>query len=249
MTQYSLPSNISLPGLAMPPAPKRHAPGEFDLVPRTVWPTHLFTRKWAEHDREVDGIIAHFMELKARETEQIASRVAVGSKSEDGLFESKMDLFEVSQHPGVQKLHKFLEETIQRVVAGMNGNQVPADRIDVAFRDSWFHITNDGGFHDAHYHGGCSWCGIYYVRAGDVPTSQPKHAGNGINRFYSPISVGGSYDDYGNKYLNNNLIDFPPRDGTVIIFPAYVQHSALAYRGSVDRIVVAFNTTSKVRQA
>jgi hypothetical protein len=50
---------------------------------------------------------------------------------------------------------------VQQAVAHVNGSQLDPSRIRVEIRDSWFHITNSGGFHDAHTHGGCSWCGIY----------------------------------------------------------------------------------------
>jgi uncharacterized protein (TIGR02466 family) len=129
-------------------------------------------------------------------------------------------------------------------VSHVNGGKAEPSRIEVEIPDSWYHITNDGGFHDAHYHGGCSWCGIYYVRLGDSGQKSGKGAPNGGSRFYSPHCGGGIYKDYGNKYLDSAYADPPVSDGTLLLFPAYLLHSGLPYRGEQDRIVIAFNSRS-----
>ncbi len=226
------------------PAPGAPVRDPYALQPRPMWPSLLFTRQWQDSAANLPAIAQHFEALRARETANIASGVATAAKPEHGLFESKMDLFETTQHTQLQSLIAFCEDSVRQVVWAVNGRQVDPARIRVKFEDSWFHITNNGGFHDAHYHGGCSWCGIFYVRAGDVPTSQPTFAGNGINRFYSPFVTGAMHRDYGNQYLSHNLQDVPPRDGLLVLFPAYLLHSAMPYSGSQDRIVIAFNTSS-----
>jgi len=118
--------------------------------------------------------------------------------------------------------------------------------VRVEFPDSWSHITNDGGFHDAHYHGNCSWCGIYYVQSGDSRGTSASGVGNGISRFYSPIGTGALLNDYGNAYLTSNRIDITPVDGLLFLFPAYLLHSGLPYTGGEDRILIAFNSRSEL---
>ena len=112
--------------------------------------------------------------------------------------------------------------------------------------DSWYHITNAGGFHDAHFHHGCSWCGIYYVRVGDSGTRPSGGAPNGGSRFYCPLTCGGQYRDFGNRYLGGTL-DMPVEDGLLVIFPSFLLHSGLPYQGAQDRIVIAFNARVHVR--
>jgi uncharacterized protein (TIGR02466 family) len=220
------------------------APGEFELVPRDFWPTTMFVRRYRDHARDAASIIAHLYELKAAETRNIASGVAPTMKSKDGLFESRFDLFETTQHEGLKALVAFIESSVRRAVWHINGRQVELDRIRVKFLDSWFHITNHSGFHDAHYHGGCSWCGVYYLQISDVPQERPDHAPNGVNRFYSPRGSGGRLDDYGNQYLAGASVDVPPVPGTLVLFPAYLLHSGLPYKGEKDRVILSFNSTS-----
>ncbi|MDX2131222.1 MAG: putative 2OG-Fe(II) oxygenase [Planctomycetota bacterium] len=238
------------PGLtfASPAAPTTGfyggAPGEFELTPRTYWPTTIFSRKYRDHARDAAGIIEHLYEIKAGETKNIASDIAVSMKSKDGLFESKFDLFEKSTHEGLRRLVAFIESSVRRAVWHVNGRTEDPARIKVTFLDSWFHITNGGGFHDAHYHGGCSWCGVYYLQISDVPSDLPDHAPNGVNRFYAPRGCGALLSDYGNHYLAAGHLDVPPTPGTLVLFPAFLLHSGLPYRGEKDRVILSFNSTS-----
>lgn len=219
-------------------------PGEFELTPRNYWATTIFSRKYKDHDRDAAGIIQHLYDIKAGETKNIASDVAPSLKSKEGLFESKFDLFEKSTHPGLRQLIAFIESCVKRAVWHVNGREVDINRIKVHFSDSWFHITNNSGFHDAHYHGGCSWCGVYYLQMSDFPTDASSHAPNGVNRFYSPRGSGAKHSDYGNHYLGAAHLDVPPMPGTLVLFPAYLLHSGLPYKGEKDRVILSFNSTS-----
>jgi uncharacterized protein (TIGR02466 family) len=213
----------------------------FDVTQRQFWATPFYQRAWRDHPTEAAGIIAHLYDLKGRATARIASGVARGAKSAAGLFESDFNLF-ASDHPGLARLVAFVAETVRAAAAHANGSRVDPDRLRVEFPDSWFHVTNGGGFHDAHYHGGCSWCGIYYLQAGDSGPAAGGGAPNGGNRFYSPLAAGGGYKDYGNQYLATTSMDPPVRDGLLILFPSYLLHSALPYTGARDRIVISFNS-------
>jgi uncharacterized protein (TIGR02466 family) len=216
-------------------------PPSYDLKPIQFWATPFYQRYWRDHLVEAPGIIAHLYELKSRETARIASGVAPAAKSATGLFESNFDLF-ANPHPGLAKLVAFADDTVRAAVAHVNGPQVDPARLKVTFPDSWFHVTNGGGFHDAHHHGNCSWCGIYYLQAGESGRGAERSAPNGGNRFYSPLAAGGSYRDFGNRYLDVSYVDPPPRDGLLILFPSYLLHSGLPYRGEHDRIVISFNS-------
>jgi uncharacterized protein (TIGR02466 family) len=131
---------------------------------------------------------------------------------------------------------------VRSAAAHDNGSRVDPERLHVTFPDSWFHVTNDGGFHNAHFHGGCSWCGIYYLLAGESGGGADRSAPNGGNRFYSPLAAGGGYRDYGNEYPSTTSVDPPPRDGLLILFPSDLLHSGLPYRRSKDRIVISFDS-------
>jgi uncharacterized protein (TIGR02466 family) len=216
-------------------------PDPAELIVKQFWPTSFYQRAWPEHAAEAPAIIDYLYGIRANATTPIASGVAPAAKSGQGLFESGFDLF-AGSHPGLDRLKAFIGQSVQMGAAHANGATVDHRRLRVSVVDSWFHITNDGGFHDAHYHGGCSWCGIYYLQAGDSGRTAAGGAPNGGNRFYSPFPTGGGCKDFGNSYLDLSYVDPPARDGLLILFPSFLLHSALPYRGQKDRIVISFNS-------
>ena len=208
------------------------------------WPTQFFVRHWGQHEANASSIIEYLYQLQDKQRQNIASGVAPKAKSSAGLFEGEFDLFE-HQQAGLQRLRTFIVSTIQQVVGKLNGQTVLPQQINVKIIDAWYHITNDGGFHDAHGHDQCSWCGIYYLQLGESGIVS-QGAPNGANRFYTPLGSGGNYLDYGNQYLMGTYIDPPIKEGMLLLFPSFLWHSALPYSGDKDRIVIAFNSQSTI---
>jgi uncharacterized protein (TIGR02466 family) len=197
----------------------------------------FFHRRWEEHPREAPGILDFLYQLRAGQPAPIASGVAVRAKSGDGLYESGFDLF-TRPHPGLGKLAGFIGQSLAAAVSHADGGRVRPQDLELAVVESWFHITNRGGFHDAHLHPNCSWCGVYYLQVGDSGAARGGGAPNGGTRFYTPLNLG--YRDSGNAYLIEEL-DAPVEDGMLILFPSYLRHSGLPYLGEKDRVVIAFN--------
>lgn len=217
----------------------------YDLSGTQVWPTMFFTRRWNLHSPEGPKLLAFLKRLQAEQLDLIDSGIAVGAKSGHGLYESNLDLFS-HQEESLYKLIKFIEVTLALAVCVANNQHAKPQDVQIDFVDSWYHITNEGGFHDAHVHHGCSWCGIFYLELGQSGHRNGKSAPNGGSRFYCPFNLGGNYRDLGNKYLSAS-IDPPMENGLLLLFPSYLMHSALPYRGDKDRVVIAFNAQAHFR--
>jgi hypothetical protein len=211
----------------------------FALSGIQAWPTMFFTRLWNLHSDEREQILGLVERLKQTQGRRIDSEVAVGSKSAQGLHESKFDLFS-EQQESLQRLVRFIDASLKLAVCIANHTNLLPDCIQVRFVDSWYHVANEGGFHDAHVHHGCSWCGIYYLQIGESGQQPDRSAPLGGSRFYCPFNLGGGYRDFGNAYLSPS-IDPCIEDGMLLLFPSYLLHSGLPYRGEKDRIVIAFN--------
>lgn len=220
----------------------------FALSSRRAWPTTFYFRAWREHSRFAPEIIDFLLQLRAGQSTNLASGIATTSKSAHGLAEGDFDLFQ-RRHEGLDALKSFIDETLRQAVSHVNGSTTPPSEIQVEFAYNWYHVTNDGGNHDAHDHRSCSWCGIDYLRSGDASSTIELGAGSGVNRLYSPIAIGGGYGDFGASYLSSNRIDITPTDGLLFIFPSYLLHSALAYRGTIDRVIVSFNARLTTRSS
>lgn len=214
-----------------------------------AWPSTMFLCQWSEYEARAPGLKALVRAQAATFKRNIESGIAGSAKPAEGLVESPLQFFNSSDDPDLKALVGWIRTTIVAVVGKMNNNAVPVERLNVRFNESWFHITNDGGFHDAHTHGNCSWCGIFYLEPGEaaeVLADGADTAPNGVNRFYAPFSGGGILRDYGNAYLGRSYVDVQPMAGRMVVFPAFLLHSALPYRGATDRIIISFNSQTNV---
>ena len=212
---------------------------------KSLWASHIYCFKDEKYSSKKDELIAHVYDLKNQ-----GKTSGVADIAKKNLFESKFDFFN-SDLQVVQELKSFCEESLMSVVKDVNKyednymNQLVPD-----LRESWTHITNNNGYHDAHKHLNTSWGGIYYVdvgECGEVADEDGISRMNGTNRFYSPIQY--FCLDPSMQYLRHDAADISPEDGVLVIFPAYLLHSATPYSGKRDRIVISFNSVINQRSS
>jgi len=201
-----------------------------------AWASALFTTEIPVDDSFRENLKAIILREAALQDTPIQSEVAVAAKH--GLKESPLNFLELDDEP-VQQLKAFIEQAVLYAAFEANADYWPEDvEYQTRIVESWYHVTEEGGYHDVHSHPNCSWCGIYCVDQGDVELSTQ----NGVNRFYDPRSNAGHYQDVGTQYLNQEgFWDIAPQNGGLTLFPSYLKHSALPYRGDKSRIVIAFN--------
>jgi uncharacterized protein (TIGR02466 family) len=202
-----------------------------------VWATPLAEATNPDHAKIKDALISHCYESERRSKAPIESGVTPIKKS--GLYESTFDFFR-RDVPEIQSLRQFCAEAVSQAVFQLhrraNNGKTLFTRLSVDLHESWVHITRDGGYHEVHYHPNCSWCGIYYLQLGDCTLDPP----NGINRFFAPVDIG--YEDLGATAYPQTPVSYPPAEGKLVMFPSYVRHLAVPYRGKQDRIVISFNS-------
>lgn len=216
--------------------PTPHEQQEPNVESIAAWTTSMFVVELAEHDVLKEDLLPYAYHVRASADSAIASQVAVSAKN--NLFESQLNFLE-SDAQGVSELKLILEELVSAVAEQVNSDSIEEGQgLEASIVESWCHITENGGYHDAHSHPNCSWCGIYYLDAGDCEINSRS----GVNRFYDPRNCANQYHDAGTQYLDaTGVWDFVPKSGQVVIFPSYLKHSALPYFGSQDRVVIAFN--------
>jgi uncharacterized protein (TIGR02466 family) len=206
------------------------------------WATPIAEVMNPDHARLKDGLVRCCYEMEKLAATPIESGIAPSLKS--GLYESRFDLF-TRDVPEIREFRQFcgaaLSQTVLRLRADATGDREVPPGLTVDMFESWAHITRDGGYHESHVHPNCSWCGIYYLEPGDCTFNPP----NGVNRFFPTTQV--QYVDYGTQAWVQVPIASQPTEGKLILFPAYVPHSAAPYRGTRDRIVLSFNARVVVR--
>lgn len=202
-----------------------------------IWATPLLEVKNPDHARIKDALVRYSYEMEKQAKQPIESGVTPNRKA--SMYESRFDFFR-RDLPEIRALHQFCAGALSRVVYKLyqdaNKGQPPIPGVAVDLYESWIHITRDGGYHEIHNHPNCSWCGIYYLDPGDATVDPP----NGINRFFSPIDI--MYEDFGTQAYPQKPVSYPPEEGKLVLFPSYVRHLAVPYRGKRDRIIVSFNS-------
>ena len=218
-----------------------------------LWETPIFLVMNPNHSKIKKGLTDYIQSQAEMQTKSIDSRVAAHLKA--NLSESKFD-FLTRNNKHVAELSKFVHDAALKVITEINRKtwekKYSVCKPEIDIHESWYHVTKTHGSHGAHSHGGCSWCGIYYIDVGDRSVSSPFNKAytyfgesvyttkGGKNRFYRPFS--NTYYDPGLDWQSLSDTFCPePVEGMLILFPSYLMHSGEPYVGENDRVLVAMN--------
>jgi uncharacterized protein (TIGR02466 family) len=202
------------------------------MQPINVWPVIMYDFQWAQHEKYKQQLKQVCQDLESKNSQ---SNVAPSAKR--GLYESGFD-FVTTPDPAVEALSHWIKDCLFKSAANANREYWPAGaNINIEIHESWCHITRDGGYHDMHTHPGSSWSAIYYLDTGNMDAASK----NGLNRFFCPYN--NMYIDAGTAWTSRNTsIDITAQEGMLIVFPSFIQHNALSYRGEKERYVISVNS-------
>ena len=105
---------------------------------------------------------------------------------------------------------------------------------EVKITGMWAIINNKNSSNAMHIHSNNYISAAYYVKA-------PKNCGDIV--FYDPrFAATYRYPKISktNK-LNSNIVSFQPKEGMLVLFPSYLQHSVNVNKTDEERIVISFN--------
>jgi len=208
-----------------------------------LWPQYMFTFRYRDFDFDKKAILDCVYDCVGKQTKDVESGVAPQAKSK-GLKESTFDFIQRGdEYPILNKLKIFFEQAVQEVVH----NALPHEREEFSLplglttktiiTDSWYHVTNNGGAHAVHTHGGSSWSGIFYVKTKhcDMETN------NGINTWYNQYSNTAQGDLGSHWWSSSNVTSMTPKEGMLVLFPSWIPHDGSAYKGPEDRVLISYN--------
>ena len=105
---------------------------------------------------------------------------------------------------------------------------------EVKITGMWAIINKKNASNSMHIHSNNYISAAYYVKA-------PKNCGDIV--FYDPrFAATYRYPKISktNK-LNSNIVSFQPKEGMLVLFPSYLQHSVNVNKTDKERIVISFN--------
>ena len=132
---------------------------------------------------------------------------------------------------------KFILPAIEQVITDMNWEK---QKQSININNMWAIINTGGSANLRHQHGNSTISGAYYVRA-------PKNSGDIV--FYDPRPAPVyTYPKAVNPNLLNAQVNgISPKEGALVLFPSYLDHSVNENLSDEERIVISFNITIQIK--
>lgn len=132
----------------------------------------------------------------------------------------------------------------QRVAGAVKDYVAIERKVDAAALDlvvsaeGWANVARAGNYSKPHVHPNANISGVYYV---DVGESTPEAPHSGVIEFIDPRHRPGMFETEGT--LASDGYRIVPKNGLLLLFPAWLYHYVHPYTGAAPRVCVAFNVT------
>jgi uncharacterized protein (TIGR02466 family) len=153
-------------------------------------------------------------------------------KSNAAGWHSKTDFFQRAE-PGCAALRAFMVEAIREATLKLsprfdfNGHETQAH--------GWFNVNPRGASNKPHSHPGFALSGTYWVK---IPPNAPNSSG--AFEFIDP-RIYTNQEPLDGAACFSRTVTLRPKEGRLLIFPSYLQHSVYPNEQDDDRISMAFN--------
>ena len=131
----------------------------------------------------------------------------------------------------VINLINLLSAEINRVIKDMDWD---INNQTVKILNMWSIVNTGGASNARHHHGNSDISAAYYVRA-------PKNCGDIVFYDPRPAPVFSHPKSNNPNSLNCMVNSITPVEGSLVLFPSYLDHSVNANLSSEERIVISFN--------
>ena len=186
------------------------------LFPTPVWTIQL------DNYKNMNEEMYNFIKSEQKEDE-----IGITKSNIKGWHSKDFDLNDKK----TQNFISFILPAIEQVMSDMNWEkQKQTSKIN----NMWAIINTGGSTNLRHQHGNSTISGAYYVRApinsGDIVFYDPRPA-----PVYSHPNV------VNPNSLNTQVNRISPKEGALILFPSYLDHSVNENHSNDERIVISFN--------
>ena len=130
-----------------------------------------------------------------------------------------------------QKFISFILPAIEQVMIDMNWEK---QKQTAKINNMWAIINTGGAANLRHQHGNSTISGAYYVRA-------PKNSGDIVFYDPRPAPVYSHPNVTNPNLLNAQINGVSPKEGALVLFPSFLDHSVNENLSNNERIVISFN--------
>jgi uncharacterized protein (TIGR02466 family) len=189
-----------------------------------AFPTPIFRRRWPDSAELNAGLRELVLARRAKTPSTARSNV--------GGWQSSHDLMSWGG-PHIAALGQRIEEAFGAAMEAEIGTRAFTCRLAVT---AWANANGDGDYNRHHTHAGNHWSGVYYV---DLGEPDPEVVPNGAIEFLDPRPAVGVYDLPNVPTWSTWTVQ--PQPGEMLLFPSWLRHGVLPFRGAGTRISLAFN--------
>ena len=192
------------------------------LFPTPVWTIQL------ENYKSVNELMYRYIK-----TQQESDEIGINKSNVKGWHSQDFDL----NNNDIQKFINFILPGIEQVISDMDWEK---SKQTAKINNMWAIINTGGSGNLRHQHGNSTISGAYYVRApvnsGDIVFYDPRPA-----PVYSHPNVVNA------NLLNAQVNGISPKEGALVLFPSYLDHSVNENKSSEERIVISFNIRIQIK--
>ena len=131
----------------------------------------------------------------------------------------------------------FVISYVEQVMLDMNWDKI---KQSVKINNMWAIVNTGGSANLRHQHGNSTISGAYYVRA-------PESCGDIIFYDPRPAPVYSHPNATSPNSLNAQVNGISPREGALVLFPSYLDHSVNENLSNDERIVISFNIVIQMK--
>ena len=195
--------------------------------PNLFFPTPVWTLQLDSYESVNEQMYKFIKTTQSKDNEGISKSNIKGWHSKD---------FNMQENEP-KNFIKFILPAIEQVITDMNWEK---QKQSININNMWAIINTGGSANLRHQHGNSTISGAYYVRA-------PKNSGDIV--FYDPRPAPVYTFP---KALNPNLLNaqvngISPKEGALVLFPSYLDHSVNENLSNEERIVISFNITIQIK--
>ena len=189
--------------------------------PNLIFPTPIWTMQLDNYEN-VNELMFNYIK-----SQQKSDEIGINKSNVKGWHSKDFDLNDKDP----QTFIAFILPAIEQVMTDMNWDKI---KQTAKINNMWAIINTGGSANLRHQHGNSTISGAYYVRApinsGDIVFYDPRPA-----PVYSHPNVTNP------NILNAQVNGVSPKEGALVLFPSYLDHSVNENKSDEERIVISFN--------
>ena len=136
-----------------------------------------------------------------------------------------------------QNFISLIYSSIEQVMHDMNWDK---QKQIAKINNMWAIINTGGSANLRHQHGNSTISGAYYVRA-------PENSGDIIFYDPRPAPIYSHPNAVSPNSLNAQINGISPKEGALVLFPSYLDHSVNENKSNEERIVISFNIRVQIK--